>query len=146
MVPGWNAVQLEVQPEPSGCAEVFQNVPIQSVWKWDRRFSTIQFTVDPATLLPEAPDWLVWLPPSDARSFLGRLSDLQGGQAYLIKVASNAAPFTLPIKGRVLLPRLNWFPHGMNLVGFPVHSNNPPTFTDFFRFTPEVDTTRSYAN
>jgi hypothetical protein len=116
------------------------------VWKWDRRFSTIQFTVDPATLLPEAPDWLVWLPPSDARSFLGRLSDLQGGQAYLIKVASNAAPFTLPIKGRVLLPRLNWFPHGMNLVGFPVHSNNPPTFTDFFRFTPEVDTTRSYAN
>ena len=146
LVPGWNAVQLEVQPEPSGCAEVFQNVPIQSVWKWDRRFSTIQFTVDPATLLPEAPDWLVWLPPSDARSFLSRLSELQGGQAYLIKVASNAAPFTLPIKGRVLLPRLNWFPHGLNLVGFPVHSNNPPTFTDFFRFTPEVDTTRSYAN
>jgi hypothetical protein len=146
LVPGWNAVYLEGQPEPSGCAEVFNNLPVQSVWKWDRRFSTIQFTVDPATLLPEAPDWLVWLPPSDPRSFLSRLSELQGGQAYLIRVASNAAPFILPIKGRVLLPRLNWFPHGLNLVGFPVHSNSPPSFTDFFRFTPEVDTTRSYAN
>ena len=146
LVPGWNAVYLEGQPEPSACAEVFNYAPVQSVWKWDRRFSTIQFTVDPATLLPEAPDWRVWLPPSDPRSFLSRLSDLQGGQAYLIKVASNAVPFTLPIKGRVLLPRLDWYPHGLNLVGFPVHSNSPPTFTDFFRFTPEVDTSRSYAN
>ena len=146
LVPGWNAVYLDGQPEPSGCAEVFNNLPVQSVWKWDRRFSTIQFTVDPATLLPEAPDWLVWLPASDSRSFLSRLSELQGGQAYLIRVASNAVPFILPIKGRVLMPRLNWFPHGLNLVGFPVHSNSPPTFTDFFRFTPEVDTSRSYAN
>jgi hypothetical protein len=146
LAPGWNAVYLEGQPEPSGCAEVFNYVAVQSVWKWDRRFSTIQFTVDPATLLPEAPDWKVWLPPSDPRSFLSRLSDLQGAQAYLVKVASNAVPFTLSIKGRVLLPHLDWYPHGLNLVGFPVHSNSPPTFTDFFRFTPEVDTSRGYAN
>ena len=146
LVPGWNAVQLDLQPEPSGCAAVFSNLPIQSVWKWNRRFSTIQFTVDPATLLPESPDWLVWLPPSDPRSFLSRLLDVQGGQAYLIKVATNAAPFTMRIKGRVLLPKLNWYPHGLNLVGFPVHSNSPPTFSDFFRFTTEVDTTRNYAN
>ena len=52
LVPGWNAVYLDGQPEPSGCAEVFNNLPVQSVWKWDRQFSTIQFTVDPATLLP----------------------------------------------------------------------------------------------
>jgi hypothetical protein len=146
LVPGWNAVYLEVQPEPSTCEQVFGNLPIESVWKWDRRFSTIQFTVDPATLLPESPDWLVWLPPSDPRSFLNRLSGMQGCQAYLIKVATNAAPFTLALKGRVLLPRLEWYPHGLNLVGFPVHSHNPPTFTDFFRHTTEVDTSRSYNN
>jgi len=116
------------------------------VWKWDRRFSTIQFLVDPATLLPEAADWQVWLAPSDPRAFLGRLSELQGGQAYLIQVASNAPPFTLHLKGRVLVPRLDWYPHGLNLVGLPVHPSNPPTFTDFFRFTPEVDTSRSYEN
>ena len=144
--PGWNAVQIQVQPEPSACAQVFAGQAVQSVWKWDRRFSTIQFTVDPATLLEEAPDWLVWLPSSDPHSFLSRLYELQGGQSYLIKVASNAAPFTLAIKGRVILPRLDWYPHGLNLVGLPVHTNHPPTFTDFFRFTPEVDTSRSYAN
>lgn len=146
LAPGWNAVYLEVQPEPRTCDEVFRNLPIQSVWKWDRRFSTIQFTVDPAMLSPEAPDWLVWLPPADPRAFLNRLFELQGCQTYLIKVATNAAPFTLALKGRVLIPRLDWYPHGLNLVGFPVHPNHPPTFTEFFRFTPEVDVSRGYAN
>ena len=57
--PGWNVVHLEVQPEPGACDQVFAGLPIQSVWKWDRRFTTIQFTVDPGTLLPENPDWLM---------------------------------------------------------------------------------------
>jgi hypothetical protein len=146
LVPGWNAVYLEVQPEPRSCDEVFRGRPVQSVWKWDRRFSTIQFNLDPATLLPENPDWLLWLPPSDPRAFLNRLFELQGCQAYLIKVAPNAAPFTVPIKGRVIIPRLDWYPHGLNLVGFPINPRNPPTFTDFFAFTPEVDISLAYAN
>ena len=144
--PGWNAVHFEVQPEPSACAQVFAGQPIESVWKWDRRFTTIQFTVDPETLLPENPDWLMWLPETNPRAFLSRLFAVEGNQAYLVKVAGNAAPFTLNLKGRVLLPRLEWYPHGLNLVGLPVHPNQPPTFTEFFRFTPEVDTTRSYDN
>jgi hypothetical protein len=45
-----------------------------------------------------------------------------------------------------MVPRLDWFPHGLNLVGFPVHPNQPPTFAEFFKFTPEVDTSKSYAN
>jgi hypothetical protein len=146
LVPGWNAVYLEVQPEPRSCDEIFGNRPVQSVWKWDRRFSTIQFSLDPATLLPENPDWLMWLPPSDSRAFLNRLFELQGCQAYLIKVAPNAAPFTVPLKGQVIIPRLDWYPHGLNLVGFPINPQNPPTFTDFFAFTPEVDTSLAYAN
>ena len=146
LTPGWNAVFLEVQPEPRSCNELFKNYPIESVWKWDRRFSTIQFTVDPATLLPENPDWLMWLPPSEPRAFLNRLFELQGCQAYLIKVASNAAPLTLAIKGRVILPRLDWYPHGLNLVGLPVNPKNPPTFTEFFSFTSEVDTSLGYGN
>ena len=146
LVPGWNAVYLEVQPEPRSCDEIFGNRPVQSIWKWDRRFSTIQFNLDPATLLPENPDWLMWLPPSDPRAFLNRLFELQGCQAYLIKVAPNAAPFTVPVKGQVIIPRLDWYPHGLNLVGFPTNPRNPPTFADFFAFTPEVDTSLAYAN
>jgi hypothetical protein len=146
LVAGWNAVYLEVQPEPRSCDEIFGNRPVLSVWKWDRHFSTIQFTVDPATLLPENPDWLMWLPPSDSRSFLNRLFELQGCQAYLIKVAPNTAPFTLPIKGRAIIPRLNWYPHELNLVGLPINPKHPPTFSEFFKFTSEVDTSLGYGN
>lgn len=144
--PGWNAVQIQVEPEPSLCSQIFSGLPVQSVWLWDRRFTTIQFTVDPASLLPQDPDWRLWMPPSDPRAFLNRLSELHGGQSYLVKVATNAAPFTLAIKGRVRLPKVDWYPHGLNLVGLPVHTNHPPTFTDFFRFTKEVNTSLSYAN
>jgi hypothetical protein len=144
--PGWNAVHLEVQPEPRIIDEVFAGVPVESVWKWDRRFTSIQYTVDPSTLLEESPDWLIWLPASNPKSFLNRLFLLQGNQSYLVKLDTNAAPCTVPIKGRVIIPRLDWYPHGLNLVGFPVNSVNPPTFSDFFRFTTQVDTTKGYAN
>jgi len=96
--PGWNAVHLEVQPQPDGCDTVFAGAPVESVWKWNRRFSTIQFVTDPSTLLPEDPDWLVWLPLSDKKAFLRRLRSLQGNQSYLVKLPTNAAPVTLSIK------------------------------------------------
>lgn len=144
--PGWNAIHLEVQPEPRECAQVFAGQPVLSVWKWNRRFSTIQFVMDPDTLLPEDPDWLVWLPPTDPRAFLSRLGALQGGQSYLVRVAADAAPVSLAVKGRALLPRLEWYPQGLNLVGFPVHPSHPPTFAEFFKFTPEVDTSKGYGN
>jgi hypothetical protein len=144
--PGWNAVHLEVQPQPDDCDTIFANLPVDSVWKWNRRFSTIQFVTDPSTLLPEDPDWLVWLPLSDKRAFLRRLRSLNANESYLIKVADDAGPVTLAIKGQVVLASLDWYPHGLNLVGFPVNPVNPPTFADFFKFTPEVKTSLGYAN
>ncbi len=144
--PGWNAVYLEVQPEPVYCSQVFTNPAIESVWKWDRQFSTVQFTDDPSQLLPEDPHWLAWLPPANSNAFLGRLYALQGCQAYLVKVASNAAAFTLGIKGRAMLPAPEWYPESLNLLGFPVHTNTPPTFSEFFAFTPEVDVTLGHLN
>ena len=144
--PGWNAVHLEVQPQPDDCATIFADLPVESVWKWNRRFSAIQFVTDPSTLLPEDPDWLVWLPPTDKQAFLSRLRSLEGNHSYLIKLADDASPVTLAIKGQVVLPNVDWFPHGLNLVGFPVNAVNPPTFSDFFKFTTEVDTSQGYAN
>ena len=69
-----------------------------------------------------------------------------GNHSYLIKLANDASPVTLTVKGQVVLPNLDWFPHGLNLVGFPVNPANPPTFSDFFKFTTEVNTTLGYAN
>ena len=144
--PGWNAVFFEVQPEPRALDTVFSNSAVLSVWKWNRRFSHIEYTTDPYTLEPEDPHWLVWLPASDARRFIVRLFELEGAQAYLVKVATNAAPFNLGVKGRVILPVPEWYPHGLNLLGFPVHPAHPPTFTQFFSFTPEVATSLGVNN
>ncbi len=144
--PGWNAVHLEVQPEPRALDGVFTNEAVESVWKWDRRFSHIEFTTDPSLLEPEDPHWRVWLPANDPRRFLARLFELQGQQSYLVKVATNAASLEVALKGKVILPVPDWYPHGMNLLGFPVHPKNPPTFAEYFSFTPEVDTTKGIAN
>jgi hypothetical protein len=143
---GWNAVYLEVQPEPVYCNKVFAGTPVEAVWKWDHRYATIQFDEDPETLLPEDPHWLAWLPPSDPRAFLGRLYALQGGESYLVRVASNAAPFSLPLKGRVLLPDPEWKPLSLNLTGLTVHSNQPAFFADYFAHIPEVDLTKGSLN
>lgn len=144
--PGWNAVHVEVQPAPDDCDTLFAALPVESVWKWNRRFTSIQFVEDPQTLLAEDPDWLVWLPLSSENAFLRRLRSLQANQSYLIKVAAGASPVSLSLKGKVVMPRLDWYPHGLNLVGFPVHPANPPTMATFFEFTDEIDTVSGFKN
>src|SRR2546430_989224 len=62
--PGWNAVFLEIQPEPRDSDTVFANLPVESVWLWNRRVKTVEFLSDPSQLLPGDPDWLTYLPPS----------------------------------------------------------------------------------
>ncbi|NCC51044.1 MAG: hypothetical protein EOM20_07495 [Spartobacteria bacterium] len=144
--PGWNAVYLEVQPTPAACDAVFTNPAIETVWKWDRRFSSIEYVVDPGTLLPEDPHWLMWFPSASSNAFLSRLRVLEGSQSYLVKVATNAVPFSLPVKGGVILPSVDWYPHSLNLVGFPVNPANPPMFSSFLRYTPEIDTSLGFNN
>ncbi|MCX7590930.1 MAG: hypothetical protein N2255_04810, partial [Kiritimatiellae bacterium] len=144
--PGWNAVYLEVQPEPRTLDLIFSNRVVESVWKWDRRFVYTEFSLDPFTPRADNPHWLVWLPPSDPRRFLSRLFELQGDQTYLIKLPDNASRYLLPVKGRVILPLVDWFPHSLNLRGFLVHPANPPTFSDFFQFTSQVDTSQGLRN
>ncbi|MBN2562790.1 MAG: hypothetical protein JXQ75_17845, partial [Phycisphaerae bacterium] len=146
LTPGWNAIYLEVAPEPSECAQIFKNRQVESVWMWNKRFSTIDYDIDPNTLLPDDPHWLVWFPESNPESFLTRLINMSGSAAYLVKLPTNAAPYALSIKGRAEVPYFEWFPHALNLVGLPVNPDNEPTFMDFFRHTPSIDTTKGYHN
>src|SRR5436309_329210 len=81
--PGWNAVYLEVQPEPVDCDTVLAGLPVESVWAWNRRFSTVQFIQDPNELLPGQPNWLAYLPPDHAARATRNLFTLRGGQTYL---------------------------------------------------------------
>ena len=130
---GWNAVFLEVQPEPSECDTNFAGMPIESAWGWNRRFSPVQFIQDPSTLVPQQPDWLVWLPVTNALAKDRNLFILQGGKPYLIKLSDTAAPVTWTVRGRATVRKYDWVSDSFNFVGFGVDQVAPPTFHAFFQ-------------
>src|SRR5215211_4058408 len=43
---GWNAVFVEVQPEPSDCDAAFTGLPVESAWAFNRRLAPVQFIQD----------------------------------------------------------------------------------------------------
>ena len=126
---GWTAVFLEVEPNPADCDTIFSGLPVESVWSWNSRFSTVQYITDPNTLLPGQPDWLTWLPPGSTNRVAVNLFTLQGGRAYLIKATTAS---TLVIRGQPLIRNMDWLADSFNLAGFYVSSNSPPTFQSFF--------------
>lgn len=130
--PGWNAVFLEVQPEPKDCSSLFSNLPIDSVWGWNRRFSPVQFVQDASTLIPAQPDWLVYLPTNSPAAAAVNLFTLEGGKCYLIKLATNSAPVLWSIQGQPSLRKVQWLANSLNLVGFGLDRTNPPSFQAFF--------------
>jgi hypothetical protein len=135
--PGWNAVFLEIQPEPRDCDNIFTNAPfsigsVESVWLWNRRFSTVQFIEDPSQLVPGNPDWLTYLPPSHPSRAIRNLFVLLGGRPYLIKMPDNASPVAWTIPGRPMVRNTAWLSDSLNFVGFPVDAAIPPMFQSFF--------------
>ena len=130
--PGWNAVYLEVDPEPVECDALFAGLPVESVWSWNKRFSSVQFIQDPDTLVPGQSEWLTWLPASHPAETLANLFTVRGGLPYLIKVADTAAPFSWTVKGRPRVQSVDWISDSYNFVGFPVSGSTPPTFQTFF--------------
>ncbi len=130
---GWTAVFLEVQPNASDCDAVFAGQPVESVWAWNGRFSTVQYITDPNSLLPGQPDWLTWVPPGSTNRVSANLFTLQGGRSYLIKAATAT---TLTLRGQPLFRSPDWLANSFNLVGAYVSSNSPPTFQSFFAPSP----------
>ena len=137
--PGWNAVYLTVQPEPANCDELLAGVPeVESVWRWNRRFTPVDFDVDPADPLTEADAWLRWYPADHPYRALRNMYELQGLVAHLIRVDTNTAAFDWVVTGRPLLPSADWFEYQLNLVGMAVDAENAPTFNTYFADVPEV--------
>lgn len=134
--PGWNAVQVEVILSEPRCDTVFGSLPtVTGVWRYARRFSTVEFTEDIGQLLANDGHWLRWLPPQHPERFLSTLTDLQGGYAYLIEVAAGAAPMTLTLVGEPVLPQGELIPGAMNLVGLPVNPFAAPTLAQALQDT-----------
>jgi len=133
--PGWNAVYLEVQPEPRECDVVFQNIPIASVWCWNPKSSSAQYISTPPS--PESlqvghPQWLVYFPPDQPEHIATSLFKVIGGKAYLIKL-NGIQQVQLTIKGRPRLPSIDWQTKTYFLSGYHLTDDiTAPTFGDFF--------------
>ncbi len=130
--PGWNAVHLEVQPELADCDTLFAGLPIESVWAWTPRLSTVQFIQDPNELLPGQPDWLTHLPPDHAARATRNLFSIRGGRSYLIKLKTGAVAMNWTLRGRPVIRHPEWVADSFNLVGFAIAPSGSPSFQSFF--------------
>ncbi|HWQ93744.1 MAG TPA: hypothetical protein VN673_18925 [Clostridia bacterium] len=130
--PGWNAVFLEVQPEPRECDAVFAGLPVETAWRWNRRFNPVEFIQDPSALVPAQPDWLVYFSSTNPITSQSSLFTVEGGRPYLIKLADNASPTNWVVIGKAVVRKVEWLSDSMNFVGFNVPTNNVPNFQTFF--------------
>ncbi|MCP4312893.1 MAG: hypothetical protein GY790_16645 [Bacteroidetes bacterium] len=129
--PGWNAVFLEVEPHNNSCDDVFQGIPVESVWMWNPDNSLVEYIQNPDELVPESPQWLTYFPTGHPLDFMTDLFTIQGERVYFIKL-TGATDVNWTIIGRPLLPKIAWTPYSLNLVGFHLAPGQEPTFADFF--------------
>ena len=130
--PGWNAIFLEVEPNPKDMASAFNGIPISSVWTWNPQGLAVQYIQNPSEALIKESDWRAYFPPSRGEdAFLTNLFALQANRAYLIDVTGNSN-VTWTISGQPSLKRREWISNSFNLTGFALDPNNPPVFGTFF--------------
>ncbi len=129
--PGWNAVFLEVQPEPHDLDSVLQGVPVKCAWFWNKRNETVQYVQDPSELMPEQPDWLKYFPPGSPHAAFTNLYAFQGGRPYLIQLDGDSA-HQWQVKGHPVLRSPDWVEDSFNFAGFNVADDNTMTFLDYF--------------
>lgn len=132
--PGWNAVYLEVQPDERAPATVFRDLPVESVWTWFDRTSSVEFIRDPAEGLWAQPGWSVYA-KSPEKSALTNLYAIFANRAYLIKLGGRQN-VTWTVTGTPATDKTLWTADSFNLVGFHVNTANLPTFADFFSSSP----------
>ena len=114
--PGWNAIYLEVQPEASDPQTVFSGIPVESVWAWSDRESSVQFLLDPSELEWNQAGWLGYRSDPD-EAVLTDLFALIANRAYLVKVqGSNAV--NLSVTGWPSTRPTRWTPQAFNFTGF----------------------------
>lgn len=127
--PGWNAVFLEVQPDVRAPATIFKDLPVESVWTWFDRASSVEFIRDPAEGLWAQPGWSVYAKSPD-KTVTTNLYAIFANRAYLIKLSGRQS-VTWTITGTPSTDKTVWTADSFNLVGFHVSPTSPPTFTEY---------------
>jgi hypothetical protein len=134
---GWNAVYLELDPEPSDAEALFEDLPIKAVWTRGDKAQTgaavnyARDPDDPAYFASTDTGWRVWFPSSEPQHVINSLRVVRGGRAYLIEAS---APVTLTIRGRPNASITRWR-EGYNLEGFHVVEDvaSAPTFSQYLQ-------------
>lgn len=127
--PGWNAVYLEVQPESKTPAAVFRDLPVESVWTWFDRGSSVEFIRDPSEGLWAQPGWSVYAKAAD-KATVNNLFAIFANRAYLIKLGG-AQHVTWTVTGTPATDKTVWTPNSFNLVGFHVNPARLPNLADY---------------
>ncbi|NOZ72072.1 MAG: hypothetical protein GXP38_09185 [Chloroflexi bacterium] len=160
---GWNSIYLEVEPindsplinvgtddQPimaprlSTVEAVFASLScgdcLESVWTWNIPLTTMDYIVDPAEGLWDAPGWKRYFPEhsvgaaGESRAFLTNLFDLHANTGYLVKIKEGTGPATLTVRGYPRVAHHQWLADSYHLTGFPVDPDaaTPPTIATFF--------------
>ena len=134
--PGWNSVYLEVQPDILTPATVFKDLPVESVWTWYDRGSTIEFIRDPTEGLWAQPGWSVYTAAPEKAAAVN-LFAIFANRAYLIKLGGTQSVIWT-VTGVPATAVTTWTANSYNLVGFHVNPATPPTFGGYFAASPEL--------
>lgn len=141
--PGWNSIWLEVQPTNSSVHRVLAGVPLESVWTYKARLSSVEFIEDTDEPVWNRSRWLVFVPTNRVESFQNNLFALHANRPYLIHV-TNTSPVTWSVTGTPSHRPLEWVPDAYNLLGFPVDPGLVPSFGEYFQRAPaQFDSTQS---
>ena len=128
---GWNAVYLHVDVSHTTITSLIvgdTNNPILEVWLWAPTEGPMQYVQSQDDLLASGAPWKSWVRTASESSALQRLT---GNAAYLVRVNTNVSTYTWIVQGKPVPPVYQWFSSGLNFLGFPTVSVNPPKFAAF---------------
>ena len=134
LVAGWNAVYLHVDvtnvPLDTWVGTDLSN-PIVEIWEWVPTTGSAQFVQDPSIPTGTNSQWISW---NRNGAPLTGLQYLRGNAAYLVRTTQD---YQWRLLGRPLAPHYVWTGTGLNFIGFPTPSNQPPTFDAFLSPVPD---------
>lgn len=133
--PGWNSIWVELDPNDRDPEAVFTGIPVESVWSFQRRLASVNFIQNPNEPVWNRDEWLVHFPSGTDAALNNNLFAILPQRAYLVKY-TGASPTTLTIQGTPVLRDAEWSPNAYNLRGLPVADSGPPTFFEFFKYSP----------
>ncbi len=129
--PGWNAINVIVEPVDNTIDTIFSGVPIESVWRWIPKDIGRDFILDPAEGLLSLDGWFGFFPEPRPDAFLSNLYTITANTAYLIKL-DDTVNHTITLTGTPELNKTRWRSNSFSFTGLPVDEGNEPTFGDYF--------------